>query len=82
MIVKRSMQDILRYAGRDSIYSVFRELLYRRREGKDHDGRRLFIDVCIEYGSGNDVLIESDLVDFVIGGYMSTGECEYMGLLG
>ena len=51
-------------------------MLARRRDGKDDDGRRLFIDVCIEYGGDNDILIESDLVDFVIGGYMSTGECK------
>ena len=35
-----------------------------------------FIDIVMDYGKDDKRLIETDLVDYILAGYMSTGDCK------
>ena len=51
---------------------------YRRQTVRDDPSTpRKFIDVVMDYGGDDASLVQSDLVDYILAAYMSTGDSEY-----
>ncbi len=67
------------HLGRDDIYDQVRAMIEHRRKtmSDNPNTSRKFIDIVMDYGKDDKRLIETDLVDYILAGYMSTGDCKY-----
>ncbi len=53
-------------------------IAHRKRTLREHPNTPTkFIDIVMEYGGDDTVLVESDLINYILASYMSTGDSKF-----